>query len=108
MFDVTTKPRPSLPPDLVMLWLTMPIRSPARVNMGPDGGIPDFATHYHLADKRLFLNHTERLIPVEALAAFASAGRKPMWGAAMWHRQAEWTRRGHGYAAASLVGEEAT
>jgi hypothetical protein len=35
VFAVTTKPRPSLPPDLVMLWLTMPIRSPARLNIGP-------------------------------------------------------------------------
>jgi hypothetical protein len=32
---VTTKPRPSLPPDLEMLWLTMPMTWPARLNMGP-------------------------------------------------------------------------
>ena len=35
VLEVTTKPRPSLPPDLVMLWLTMPIISPVAVNMGP-------------------------------------------------------------------------
>src|SRR6266542_2033754 len=32
---VTTKPSPSLPPDFEMLWLTMPMTSPARLNMGP-------------------------------------------------------------------------
>ena len=32
---MTTKPRPSLPPDFEMLWLTIPIISPARVNIGP-------------------------------------------------------------------------
>src|SRR5439155_24954739 len=32
---VTTKPRPSLPPDFEMLWLTVPMTSPARLNMGP-------------------------------------------------------------------------
>jgi len=32
---VTTKPSPSLPPDLEMLWLTMPITSAAVLNMGP-------------------------------------------------------------------------
>ena len=35
VFEVTTNPRPSLPPDFVMLWLTMPISSPARLNIGP-------------------------------------------------------------------------
>ena len=35
VFEVTTKPSPSLPPDFVMLWLTIPISSPARVNIGP-------------------------------------------------------------------------
>ena len=32
---VTTKPRPSLPPDFEMLWLTMPMTSPAELNIGP-------------------------------------------------------------------------
>src|SRR5262252_5736209 len=32
---VTTKPSPSLPPDFEILWLTMPITSPAMLNMGP-------------------------------------------------------------------------
>ena len=32
---VTTKPRPSLPPDFEMLWLTMPTTSPAALNIGP-------------------------------------------------------------------------
>src|SRR2546430_17328428 len=32
---VTTNPSPSLPPDLEMMWLTMPTTSPAMVNMGP-------------------------------------------------------------------------
>src|SRR5207245_9464170 len=32
---VTTKPSPSLPPDLEMLWLTMPMTSPAMFNIGP-------------------------------------------------------------------------
>ncbi len=32
---VTTKPSPSLPPDFEMLWLTMPMTSPAMLNMGP-------------------------------------------------------------------------
>ena len=32
---MTTKPSPSLPPDFEMLWLTIPISSPARVNIGP-------------------------------------------------------------------------
>src|SRR5499425_16823 len=32
---VTTKPSPSLPPDFEMLWLTMPITSPAELNIGP-------------------------------------------------------------------------
>ena len=32
---MTTKPSPSLPPDFEMLWLTMPITSPAALNMGP-------------------------------------------------------------------------
>ena len=32
---VTTKPSPSLPPDLLMLWLTMPMTWPAMLNMGP-------------------------------------------------------------------------
>src|SRR5499427_1678629 len=32
---VTTKPSPSLPPDFEMLWLTMPITSPAMLNIGP-------------------------------------------------------------------------
>src|SRR5262249_56964108 len=35
VFMVTTKPSPSLPPDFEMLWLTMPITSPAELNMGP-------------------------------------------------------------------------
>src|SRR5262245_30402708 len=35
VFMVTTKPSPSLPPDFEMLWLTMPITSPAMLNMGP-------------------------------------------------------------------------
>src|SRR5262245_50320446 len=35
VFAVTTNPSPSLPPDLVMLWLTIPIKSPARLNIGP-------------------------------------------------------------------------
>jgi hypothetical protein len=35
VFVVTTKPSPSLPPDFVMLWLMIPISSPARVNIGP-------------------------------------------------------------------------
>ena len=29
------KPRPSLPPDFEMVWLTMPMTSPAMLNMGP-------------------------------------------------------------------------
>ena len=33
--SVTTKPRPSLPPDFEMMWLTMPMTSPDVVNMGP-------------------------------------------------------------------------
>jgi len=32
---VTTKPRPSLPPDFEMFWLTMPMTSPVMLNMGP-------------------------------------------------------------------------
>jgi len=32
---VTTKPSPSLPPDFEMLWLTIPMTSPAMLNMGP-------------------------------------------------------------------------
>src|SRR5215470_12893350 len=32
---VSTKPSPSLPPDFEMLWLTMPITSPAMLNIGP-------------------------------------------------------------------------
>ena len=32
---VTTKPRPSLPPPLEMLWLTIPMTSPRMLNMGP-------------------------------------------------------------------------
>ena len=32
---VTTKPRPSLPPDFEMFWLTMPMTSPAMLNTGP-------------------------------------------------------------------------
>ena len=32
---VTTNPSPSLPPDFEMLWLTMPMTSPAMLNMGP-------------------------------------------------------------------------
>ena len=35
VFMVTTNPRPSLPPDFEMLWLTMPMTSPAALNMGP-------------------------------------------------------------------------
>src|SRR6266849_3450278 len=35
VFIVTTKPSPSLPPDFEMLWLTMPITSPAALNIGP-------------------------------------------------------------------------
>src|SRR5262249_56716827 len=35
VFIVTTKPRPSLPPLLEMLWLTIPITSPFIANMGP-------------------------------------------------------------------------
>ena len=35
VFPVTTKPRPSLPPLLEMLWLTMPITSPFMLNIGP-------------------------------------------------------------------------
>jgi len=31
----TTKPRPSLPPDLEMFWLTMAMTSPAMLNTGP-------------------------------------------------------------------------
>src|SRR6266704_1239508 len=34
---VTTKPSPSLPPDFEMLWLTMPMTSPAMLNIGPAG-----------------------------------------------------------------------
>src|SRR5437773_10771607 len=34
---VTTNPSPSLPPDLEMMWLTMPTTSPAMVNMGAAG-----------------------------------------------------------------------
>ena len=32
---VTTKPSPSKPPDLEILWLATPITSPAMSNMGP-------------------------------------------------------------------------
>ena len=32
---VTTKPRPSLPPLFEMLWLTIPMTSPAMLNIGP-------------------------------------------------------------------------
>ena len=32
---VTTKPSPSLPPDFEMLWLTIPMTSPAALNIGP-------------------------------------------------------------------------
>src|SRR5258705_1577740 len=32
---VTTKPRPSLPPDLEMFWLTLPMTSPAMLKTGP-------------------------------------------------------------------------
>ena len=35
MLMVTTKPSPSLPPLLEMLWLTMPITSPFMPNIGP-------------------------------------------------------------------------
>src|SRR5215813_4391560 len=35
VFMVTTKPSPSLPPDFEMLWLTIPMTSPAELNMGP-------------------------------------------------------------------------
>ena len=35
VFMVTTKPSPSLPPLLEMLWLTMPITSPFMAKMGP-------------------------------------------------------------------------
>ena len=35
MFEVTTNPSPSAPPDLEMMWLTMPTISPAPLNMGP-------------------------------------------------------------------------
>jgi hypothetical protein len=35
VFSVTTKPRPSLPPLFEMLWLTIPMASPLRLNMGP-------------------------------------------------------------------------
>ena len=35
MLAVTTNPRPSKPPDFEMMWLTMPITSPAMLNMGP-------------------------------------------------------------------------
>ncbi len=31
----TAKPRPSLPPDFEMFWLTMPMTSPAMLKMGP-------------------------------------------------------------------------
>jgi hypothetical protein len=32
---VTRKPRPSLPPDFEMFWLTIPMTSPAMLNTGP-------------------------------------------------------------------------
>ena len=32
---VTMKPKPSLPPDFEMFWLTMPMTSPAMLNTGP-------------------------------------------------------------------------
>ncbi len=32
---VTTKPNPSLPPPFEMLWLTIPMTSPAMLNRGP-------------------------------------------------------------------------
>jgi hypothetical protein len=32
---LTTKPSPSLPPPLEMLWLTIPMTSPFMLNMGP-------------------------------------------------------------------------
>src|SRR5215510_1462980 len=35
VFIVTTNPRPSLPPLLEMLWLTIPMTSPFIANMGP-------------------------------------------------------------------------
>ena len=35
MFIVTTKPSPSLPPLLEMLWLTIPMTSPFMLNIGP-------------------------------------------------------------------------
>src|SRR5436305_1187016 len=35
VFRVTTNPRPSLPPLLEMLWLTIPMTSPFMLNMGP-------------------------------------------------------------------------
>src|SRR5262249_60981135 len=34
-FRVTSKPRPSRPPDFERFWLTMPMTSPARLNIGP-------------------------------------------------------------------------
>jgi len=32
---VTTNPRPSLPPDFEMIWLTTPMTWPAMLNIGP-------------------------------------------------------------------------
>lgn len=32
---MTTKPSPSLPPDFVIMWLTMPMTWPAWLNIGP-------------------------------------------------------------------------
>ena len=35
MLMVTTKPSPSEPPDLEILWLAIPITSPVMLNIGP-------------------------------------------------------------------------
>ena len=35
LLTVTIKPRPSLPPDFEMFWLTMATTSPAMLNTGP-------------------------------------------------------------------------